>query len=149
MQTAFENSSIYNKFQTYVIDTPAGDLPRPTTETTLQELIKWLNVHPNIKRISFISNQPYIKYQEAIIAQALKSHPYISYEVIGPEVGKDIKIFEIVEGLGSYIWAKTPFVISQNGKAHTSPALLQEFKKLYGKNVLIYSYIENLFKNSH
>lgn len=146
MQTAFEDSAINAKFKTFIIDTPAGDLPRPTTETTLKELLKWLDAHKDIKKITFVSNQPYIKYQEAIIAQALKSHPDISYKVIGPEVKKDIKTFEIVEGLGSYIWAKTPWVIFNSGKFSNDEKLFQEFKKLYSKNPLIYSDIESLFK---
>jgi hypothetical protein len=96
MQTAFEESTLYHKFKTSIIDTPAGNLSRPTTETTLKELLKWLDARKDIKKITFVSNQPYIKYQEAIIAQVLKSHASISYEVIGPKVEKDIKTFEIV-----------------------------------------------------
>jgi hypothetical protein len=68
IQAAYENSTIYNKLQTFVIDTPAGNLPRPTTETTIVELLKWQSTHKDIKRIIFVSNQPYVKYQEAIIS---------------------------------------------------------------------------------
>ena len=148
IQFAYDNSSLHNKLQTFVIDTPAGDLPRPTTETTLKELIKWLENHKEIKKITFVSNQPYIKYQEAIIAQVIANlNPNIAFEVIGPEASKDIEVFRILEGLGSYIWAKTPSVISHFEKFKADEELLQAFKKLYGKNPLMYSDIENLFES--
>lgn len=146
IQEAFKDSTLNNKYQTYVIDAPAGNLPRPTTETTIVELIKWLNAHQDIKKITFISSQPYVKYQEAVISEILKSYSHIDFEVIGPEVNKDTKSFKILEGLGSYIWAKTPAVISQLGTFTNNDNILQEFKKLYSKNPLIYSDIENLFK---
>jgi hypothetical protein len=50
--------------------------------------------------------------------------------------------------LGSYIWAKTPSVISKFGRTAANDELLQKFKKLYGKNPLMYSDIESLFKGS-
>lgn len=148
IKSIYENSELYNKLQTFIIDTPAGDLSRPTTETTLHELVKWLSRHQDIKRIIFVSNQPYVKYQEAVITQVLKrSSPYIIFEVVGPEIAKDIKVLNLVEGIGSYIWAETPSIVSQLGKVIANEELLQEFKKLYGKNALMYSDIENLFKS--
>lgn len=146
---AYDNSNLRNKIQTVVIDTPAGNLSRPTTETTLKELMKWLDKHKNIEKITFVSNQPYIKYQEAIITQIImNSNPNIIFEVIGPQIRDDIEPLKVLEGLGSYIWAKTPSVIFGLKKFKTDGRLLEEFKKFYYKNPLMYSDIENLFKSS-
>lgn len=50
IQDVYRKSSLYDKeILTYVIDTPRRDLPRPTTHTTILELIEWLKKHKNIK----------------------------------------------------------------------------------------------------
>ena len=144
IQTAYEESAIYNQLPTFVIDTPAGKLPRPTTETTILELVKWLDSHKDIKTIVFISNQPYVKYQKAVISQILKSYPHITFEVVGSKAS-DGNPLKLIEGLGSYIWAKTPEIILQLGKAIPNEKILKEFKAVYGKNILIYSDIKKIF----
>ena len=62
------------KLAKYVIDTPAGELPRPTTQSTLIELAAWLKDHKNIRKIVFISNQPHVKYQNAIITSVFTEY---------------------------------------------------------------------------
>ena len=102
---------------TYVIDTPAGDLPRPTTQTTILELIKWLKHYDEIKNIIFVSNQPFVKYQESIISSVFKIHDAsINVEVVGPEVlFTEREVQPIIEALGSYIWVQTPTALLKLG----------------------------------
>ena len=106
------------KIEKIVIDTPAGLLPRPTTKTTLEDLKKWLRKHPEIRKILFISNQPYVLYQREIVRTILNSQPQmigkkIKIDIAGPAVQTSPfpKAQAIVEGLGSYIWARSPSVI--------------------------------------
>lgn len=57
---------------TFVVDILRGNLTRPTTQTTIIDFAKWLITNSSIQYITFVSNQPYIKYQEAIIKKTLK-----------------------------------------------------------------------------
>ena len=103
-----------------VIDTPAGLLPRPTTKTTLEDLKKWLRKHQEVKKILFISNQPYVLYQKEVILSILDSQSKMNWkklkiDVAGPAVqfSPFPRAQAIVEGLGAYIWAKSPSVIKK------------------------------------
>ncbi len=146
MREAYSNSNIFNKLPTDIIDTPAGNLPRPTTETTVHELCGWLRAHPNVDSIIFISNQPYIKYQEAIINEVFKrENIIIKFEVVGPEVGLNkAKTQNLLEALGSQIWAQTPSVIARTKISTDDQSLKDAFIKLYAKQPLIYKNVESL-----
>jgi Holliday junction resolvasome RuvABC DNA-binding subunit len=149
----YKNSKIYNKVATQIIDTPKKKLPRPTTETTVIELTKWLKKHPEVNRISFISNQPYVKYQQAIIAQVFEQEKiYIEFEVIGPEYKAPIlnnqaadKIKYIVGALGGHIWASTPGIIDKLA-VDIEPRLVEHLLSIYAKQPLIYNNLENKYK---
>ena len=132
---------------TYVIDTPAGVLPRPTTQTTIIELVKWLKQHEEIKTITFVSNQPYVKYQEAVIREVIKNlNAEIEIEVVGSACS-DENAQPIIEALGSYIFAVTPEILIKFGGKITDPALIESFKALYAKQPLIYQNLKhNLFE---
>lgn len=100
-----------------LINTVAINLARPTTKTTVQDLFKQLQKpeYKDIKTITFISNQPHVKYQQAIIRGVLKQqefHDIITFEVIGPELDQNqpIKIQELISELGAQIWATAPSV---------------------------------------
>ena len=116
----YEKSSLKNMgLNVVIIDTPRGDLPRPTTKTTIAELKKWLRSNRNVKRILFISNQPYLLYQKKIVENELylneKGFSDIEIEMVGPGV-PDLLLQHIqilLEGLGSYIWAASPLVLKE------------------------------------
>lgn len=138
IQEAYKKSLLYGKIPTFTIDTPARDLPRPTTQTIILELIEWLKLHRDIKNIIFVSNQPYVKYQKAIIEGVIKSFDApIEFEVIGgPGNNKEIQPF--IEALGSYIFAQTPNVLISLGKKISDPEIKEAFKRLYESQPLIY-----------
>ena len=107
---AYKKSAFYNdlpvEFNIHVIDTPRGDLPRPTTQTTILELLDFLKEHDDIKSITFVSNQPYVKYQQAVIKNIISSASSdIKFEVVGSAASTS-NLQPIIESLGSYIWAK-------------------------------------------
>lgn len=129
----------------YVIDTLAGNLPRPTTQTTMLELMKWLRQHPEVKRIIFVSNQPYVQYQKALIQAILEDSENpgdsIAFEVVGQAVTKLDTPQPILEGLGSYLWAATPHVLRELHATITEPTARKELEELYAKNPLLYNCI--------
>jgi len=151
MKAAYEASKLHGKFPGHdvLIDTPRRNLPRPTTETTVTELCDWLKQHPEVHDITFVSNQPHVDYQQAIIAQVFeKQGVKVRFEVIGPEyraglVNNDAdKINYVMQALGSRIWAATPGVMDAIGLDMSDPKLRAEFKKLYEKQPLIYNNFE-------
>ena len=142
--SAYKASKFYNTtLQAVTIDTPRRDLPRPTTETTVRELCLWLKNHPQIQSITFVSNQPHVKYQHAIIAEVFKSENLpITFEVIGtytPSIvpNPEDQIKYVVGALGSQIWAATPGVL-ETLKIDLSDPLLQQYTEMYKKQPLIY-----------
>lgn len=141
----YTTSSLYNRnIPTHIIDTPKGDLPRPTTQTTILKLIEWLKNHQEIKNVTFVSNQPYVQYQEAIIDLIFKEQNIdIKYEVVGTEVENTDVTKSILEALGSYIWAATPRVLSDMYVRITDEAS-NSLKELYSKNPLVYNAIPAL-----
>lgn len=141
---AYQTSAIPKNIPLHVIDTPKGNLSRPTTETTLQELIKFLKNKPTVKSILFISNQPNVYYQQAIIAEVLKHYDaHVLFEVIGP-MATQPTIQSLVGALGSYLWAKTPDIFDILNITITDQELQSRLKKLYEKNPIISKHINKL-----
>lgn len=151
IRAVYQASQLYNKLPTVVIDTPKRDLPRPTTETTVTELCDWLKKNPEIKSITFVSNQPHVDYQKAIIAQVFeKQGMHIKFEVIGsqynpPVVSSADKINYVLQALGSRIWASTPEVINALALDMSDPELRAEYMALYKKLPLIYNNLDAKF----
>jgi 3-dehydroquinate dehydratase len=145
MQDLYDRSNLAS-FPAHVIDTPRGDLPRATTYTTVMDLIGWLKEHPEIKNIIFISNQPYVKYQYAIIDAIFREQKSaVSFEVVGSAANTD-NLQPIIEALGSYIWAYTPTVLLEMHLKIDDPEIKRLFKELYKKHPLIYSQDFAVFK---
>lgn len=154
MISSYQESKLFNKLPTVIIDTPRRDLPRPTTETTVTEFCDWLKQHPNVQSITFVSNQPHVDYQKAIIAQVFeKQGVNIKYEVIGAEYNASVvnnnadKINYILQALGSRIWAETPKVLDELGLDMSDPQLRAEYLELYKKQPLIYNNLNTKFKS--
>lgn len=123
----------------YVIDTPKGDLPRPTTLTTTLALMEWLHEHPEVHHIIFVSNQPYVLYQEAIIRPIIGDT--VTFEMVGSAVEKATNVPPIIEGLGSFLWAKTPQVLNDLQIPITEVADRQDLEQLYAKSPSLYALI--------
>lgn len=152
MRSAYIASNLYNKLPTEIIDTPKRDLPRPTTETTVIELCGWLKKHPEIESITFVSNQPHVEYQKAIIVQVFEQQGVkLKIEVVGPAIqvtdnNIESKIKDSVGALGSQIWASTPGVLDALGIDACDPRLSEEFFALFKKQPLIYNNLKNKCK---
>lgn len=152
MQEEYSRSAISGKLPTHVIDTPAGEFSRATTNTTVQDFCRWLKDHPEVERVTFISNQPHVKYQEGVIAEVFKREGVtaaVTFEVVGPKASANLSIQEFVGAVGSQIWAQTPGVVAKIGvnalDPETSADILGSFEKLYSKQPLIYHNIKGLF----
>lgn len=148
MRLAYESSKLYAKFgaNTLLIDAPRRDLPRHNTEGTVTELCMWLKNHPEVQKLTFVSNQPHVEYQKAIIKQVLiKNDINVKFEVVGPEYYTPVvhntahKINYIMQGLGSKIWAMTPEIINSIGLDMSDPQLDAEYKELYKKQPVFYN----------
>lgn len=133
LQDIYTHSTLQSKnFTLDTLDVPANNASRPTTQSTLLALIQWLQAHPEIHHIVFVSNQPYLKYQGAIIDTLFSAHKInISYEVVGPAVASVNKLQPLLEGFGSYLWAATPAVLSTLQIDPTTPELKATFDALY------------------
>lgn len=139
IEDIYKNSDLVSmNLQVHTIDTPKRDLPRPTTQTTILELMTWLRHHPEIQSITFVSNQPYVPYQKAIIESIFKSENLSpAIEVVGPKTS-DSSAKSLVEALGSYLWAKTPAVLEEMKIAPTHLDIKKALGDLYKSHPLIY-----------
>jgi hypothetical protein len=149
MKEAYQSSKLYQKLPTEMIDTPKGDLPRATTETTIIQFIGWLRQHPEISSVTFVSNQPHVEYQKAIITQVFGQEKVsVKFEVIGQQYASpaDDKITYLIGALGSQIWAKTPKLLETMHIEITDPELKQAFIALYRKQPLMYNNLIINFK---
>lgn len=130
----------------HVIDTPRGDLPRPTTQTTVLDLIEWLKTHQEIQNIIFVSNQPYVAYQSAIIGSIFKDQNVnIEYEVVGNENTNINELRLIIEGFGSYLWAATPSALLEMHPQITDVSIKESLRELYSKTPLLYNTLPDVF----
>lgn len=136
----FEKSSLNGRYAVTVIDTPRNNLPRPTTQTTMIDFVKWYkDKNSTDKDVIFISSQPNIKYQEAIILQILRySETQVNFEVVGPAFNGD-RTHIWIGGLGSYIFANTPNILMEYKEVITDPKVINLFEELYYSQPLIYS----------
>jgi hypothetical protein len=123
---------------TYIINTPKGDLPRPTTQNTILELVQWLKDHPEIKNIVFVSSQPYVSYQQAIIQSVFQEKGItLPMKVVGPAAPPSSHVQSIVEGLGSYLWASAPKVLLDMEISLDTKELQEAFQSLYKEHPLL------------
>jgi hypothetical protein len=144
----YNKSDLYNRNLAYhLIDTLAMDLPRPTTQTTIIELIKFLNAHREIRNIIFISNQPYVKYQESVIRSVFDDFKInVNFEVVGSSYSDIKDLQKPLEGLGSYIWAECPNALSKMNLKINDSKIREKFSKIYLHNPLIYKVLPKNFK---
>jgi hypothetical protein len=135
------------------INTPKNDLPRPTTQTTLNDLIEHLAKQTQKPQsLTFVSNQPYVAYQEALarwvfyqaaLKPSLTWIKDIKIEVTGSKTDQETTLSDVIEGLGSAIWAKGPMVMVTLCKSDKRfcviPKSLEEkWVKLYKTTPLVF-----------
>ncbi|MCF8462809.1 MAG: hypothetical protein K9G11_02740 [Rickettsiaceae bacterium] len=133
---------------TTIIYTPKKHLARPTTQTTILELITWLKENDTIKNIVFVSNQPYIKYQSVIIDAILREQKLsINYDVVGDSARDKDNLKNIIEGLGSYIWAVSPLIFSNMNIEIKDAELKKSLIELYYNNPIIYQSMPKNLRN--
>ncbi len=125
-----------------------GLLPRATTETTIKTLLNWLKSHPAIKTIAFVSSQPHVLYQKAIIHSVIQScNSPINIRFVGGGA-KGIGVDDALAALGSYIWAITPSILSRISLPKLSLIEQQElqafFKEFYSKQQSLYGILPKI-----
>jgi hypothetical protein len=155
MQEAYAQSEIQKKYgdklQIKVIDTQEailtnGEKMRPTTGTTMLNLIKWLGQHPEISKITFVSNQPHVQYQRTIVEAVFGDNSNMYYEVVGgTATANNQSPIYLVGALGAYIWAKTPHVMSVTGLKIEDKAAQKQFTELYERQATLYKRIQERF----
>lgn len=137
LKDVYAQAPFFKDRQPILIDVPAtqqdGRLIRPTTQSTVEALIDELAKHPEITRLYFVSNQPYIHYQEAVIRSVFlaRHRPDIVLHVIGEGLSATQgSIQPLCEAMASYLWARLPSILCELNIRIPS-ALETEFKALY------------------
>lgn len=137
----YENSRLKGKAELVVIDTAQKDGRRPTTQTTVEDFLRWRSNNPLVKKVLFVSNQPSVKYQNAVIMNVISYHKSdLDFET----VGEGYKKFDLQRGVGevgAYIWAVMPQIFA-NGEFAFGDEAASLAKKLYSHQPLFYA---NLF----
>ena len=88
----------------------------------------------------FISNQPFVKYQEAIInAVVQQNNNDLCFETVGNANNKT-PLSSAVAELGSYIWAVAPSIFKMV-RAEVREEHMELVKKTYGHFPLLYDMI--------
>ncbi len=129
-----------------VIDTPKGKLSRPTTSSTMMKLKEHLKDNAEIKNIAFISNQPYVKYQKAVIDMAMWDKSVdVNYSVYGNGTNTE-NLNSKIEALGSLIFASTPFIFMGDKCQLKNKESLEIFQEIYKDHPLIYSNLSYMMK---
>ena len=137
----YSNSKLKNKFELIIIDTPQKNGIRPTTQTTVEKFLSSKNSDINIAL--FVSSQPSVKYQEAVINEVLVNcNSNLKFETVG-NTYKNFNLQRAISELGSYIWASTPQVI-RKAQIRISKDDAKDLKELFSSNCLIYNNLANL-----
>lgn len=140
----FDQSTL-NSYPVQVIDTPRGNLPRPTTQTTMLDLASWLKENSYIgQNIIFVSSQPNVLYQQSIISEVFRfTDTKVDFEVVGAPYSGD-NIHSVIASLGSFIYVQTPNVLISYNQTISDPEVINLFREIYSSQPLIY---DNAFAN--
>lgn len=145
---AYDQSHIPHKEKMifHVVDTVEKNGLRPTTETTLEDGLRWLK-RKGAQRVCFVSNAPFIQYQKAMLAWVSeRQKSRIKYEVIGEGVMYDYKDKEkslecakrALDGSASFMWAEIPRVLCKGKAVLTRDAVEVLLKPHYERCPMIY-----------
>ena len=144
----YEKSNMPHKSQMtfHVINTAAKDGARPTTETTLEEGLRFLK-RLGLKRAIFISNAPFIQYQNAILEWvAARQKSRITYEVVGNSKAYDFKdqaksledAKQGLDGLAGFLWSAIPHILCRENFSVTRACVEKMLKVHYERCPMIY-----------
>ena len=137
----YMKSKLKDKFKLIIIDTPQKNGMRPTTQTTVEEFLNSKN--SDISSALFVSSQPSVKYQEAVINEVLVNRKSnLKFETVG-NVYKNFNLQRAISELGSLIFAYTPQVI-RKAKIRISKDDTKDLKELFFSNSLIYNNLASL-----
>lgn len=132
LQNIFNNSTLSKNYVSVLIDSAAKNGIRPTTKDTVLDFYQWV-IDNNFKgKVLFISNQPNVLYQKAVISEVLDGKG-IDFEVVGPKTNSQ-NIQTIAGALGSFLWAFMPKVINELGLKVVSNEEIALVKSLYGNS---------------
>lgn len=138
----YEKSDLNGKYNCIIIDTPARNGSRPTTQTTVEDFLKWKNNNPGkaINKILFISSQPSVRYQEEIIKAIFFSQkqPFDCIEVVGGNGWQKQNLQRLVGGVGEFIWAAMPRIFREKN-VKIDEKSLELIDELYGRMPLLYN----------
>lgn len=147
----YEYSILNNSYPVHIIDTPRGELTRPTTRTTMVDLVQWINKQSEqVNNVLFISSQPNVLYQKAVISEAFRHlEANVFFEVVG-NAYKGSSLQAAIGALGSYIYAQTPNMLISYGEPITDRSIIDSFKEIYKSQPLIFNnaIASQLFLNS-
>jgi len=114
MQAAYDTSEetggIFSKLAYYVVDTPKGTNPRPSTQDTIKQLLKNENfAKTQPKNLLFISHAPYIHTQKEIVLAVLaETGQNLSFEVVGRPCHDAESVHQIISAFGGILfWGYT------------------------------------------
>ncbi len=145
---AYDQSDVPHKEKMifHVVDTIEKNGLRPTTETTLEDGLRWFK-RKGVKRVCFVSNAPFVHYQKTMVAWvAERQKSRIKYETIGEGVMYDYKDKEkslecakrALDGLASFMWAEIPRVLCKSQFNLTRESVERFLKPHYERCPMIY-----------
>lgn len=148
----FENSPMFGKFPLLVIDTPRGDLIRPTTDKTVADLIKEIETRPDFKDLIFVSSQPHVAYQDEVIAESFyRNNIKLKYLTIGSEYklsnngDLSANVSALMSALGTELYAKTPRILRNRNTTITDRGTAEKLISLYESQPMVFQSVEKLF----
>ena len=132
LQNIFENSFLSKYFTYVLINTPCVNGGKTIMQNTVLDFCQWRTDHNFEGKVLFISSQPNVLYQKAVIEEILEGKG-IDFEVVGPKTNSQ-SVQTLVGALGSFIWASMPKIITKLGFKVASPEEIELVKSLYGES---------------
>lgn len=84
VEWVYLRSDLPKEIPIFFVDAPPGEMERPQTKDTIAS---WLQSHPLPGTCLAISNQPYVKYQDAVLKKLLPNGFWV--ETVGPGIRRD------------------------------------------------------------
>lgn len=95
----YDIAHLLDKSSVRFIAIPLINGKRPSTKHGIE---LWIAQNQSLGKCLFISSQPYILYQEAVIATILPTN--YACEVVGPAISTDIPISDMLDYLAKYLY---------------------------------------------
>lgn len=134
LEDLYEQNPLPSRPPVVVINAPStvqGDrVCRPTTQSTVALFVERLAEHPGVKDVFFVSNQPHVLYQKAVIESVFASlgKTDVTLHVVGEACSADVKAQ--CEALGAYLWGRALLIIRDLG-VRIPCDLMGDFEKMF------------------